>query len=229
LDSKNPLAELERNLQRLSRQGVLRTATIYFGVTTDPFFPFEAKFDASMRFLELFRKYTPGMLVVQTRSPLIVIALPVFKKLGAHACVSIGIETPLEESVRRYTPGLPRVSERLKTATALRRFGIQVNLQVSPVLPYGDWRNDASKFAELLAEHGDHVYVKSVTDGSDIIERKIRSTALAVNLARDRKFHWLRPDSANPLITALEAIAPEKLKAPERKHMQERQVRMFAA
>src|SRR5262249_31563161 len=60
LDRKNPLAELERNLQRLSKQGVLRSATIYFGVTTDPFFPFEAKFDASMRFLELFKKYTPG-------------------------------------------------------------------------------------------------------------------------------------------------------------------------
>ena len=152
-----------------------------------------------------------------------------FKKLGVHACVNLGIETPIEESVRRYTPGLPRVAERLKTATALRRFGIEVNLQVSPVLPYGDWRTDAPKFAELLAEHGDHVYVKSITDGTAAVERRIRSSALAVNLARDRKFHWLRPDSATPLITALEAIAPQKLAVPQRKHMQERQVRMFAA
>lgn len=144
LHKERPLYELERHLMRLSRQGILRSAIIYFGTTTDPFFPFEGKFDASMKFLELFRRYTPGMLHVQTRSPLIVLALPVFKALGKHVSVTIGLESCLEDSVQRYTPGLPRVEERLKTAAALRKFGIEVMLQVHPVLPYGDWRKDAS-------------------------------------------------------------------------------------
>ena len=229
LHKHNPLHELERNLMRLSSQGVLNRSTIYLGVSTDPFLPFAGKFDASMKFLDLFRRYTPGLLVVQTRSPLVVIALPVFKALGARAAVTIGIETNSDEIVQRYTPGLPRIEERLKTVTALRRFGVEVTLQVSPVLPYGDWRADARPFAELLANHADYVYVRSITDGTDRVERRIRSTTLAKKLAQDRKFHWLRPDTATPLITGIERIAPDKLRLPERKQLGTRQLKMFAA
>lgn len=229
LNKTNPLAELEKNLMRLSSQGVLRQATIYLGTTTDPFFPFEGKFDASMKFLELFTRYTPGMLVVQTRSPLIVIAMPVLRKLGHRAAVTIGVETCCEESVQRYTPGLPRIEERLKAATTLRRFNVEVTLQVNPVLPYGDWRSDAGAFAEVLAKHGDYVHVRSITDGTDRTERRVRATSIAKQLARDRKFHWLRPDSAQPLITALEQIAPDKLKIPARKQLGDRQLKIFAA
>ena len=229
LHKNNPLHELELSLMRLSRQGVLHRSSIYFGVTTDPFHPFEDKFDASMKFLRLFERYTPGMLIVQTRSPLIVLALPVFKHLGRHAAVTMGIETPSEEMAKLYTPGLPRIGERLRTVDALRKFGVEVTLQVSPVLPYGDWRKDASVFAQTLAEHGDYVYVRSITDGSEGIERKLRSSDTARRLARDRLFHYLRPDSANPLISALEEIAPEKLLPPTRGHLQARQMEFFAA
>ncbi len=229
LHRNNPLHELEKQLMRLSKQGILGKSTIYLGASTDPFFPFEGKFDASMKFLQLFLRYTPGMLIVQTRSPLIVIAMPVFKKLGKHAAVTFGIETPLEESVERYTPGLPRISERLRAVTALRRFGIEVTLQVNPVLPYGDWKGDARGFAELLVEHGDFLHVSPLSDGDEAGERRIRGTVLAKKLAEDRKFQWLRLDSANPLISQLEQIAPEKLKLPERAHMAEKQMKIFAA
>ena len=229
LHKKNPLHELERHLYRLSEQGTLRDAVIYLGTTTDPFFPFEGKFDASMRFLELFQRYTPGMLYVQTRSPLIVIAMPIFKKLGKHCAVTVGVETNQEEVVERYSPGLPRVTERLKTAQALRRFGIETNIQVAPVLPYGDWREDAPAFAKTLVEHADHLFIQSITDGSDSSERRIRATTLAKKLAEDRKFHWLRPDTANPLLNAIQELAPEKLERKERTHLSNKQVEMFAA
>ena len=227
LNKDNPFCELERHLMRLSSQGVLRSSVIYFGTTTDPFLPFQDKFDASMRFLELFKRYTPGLLVIQTRSPLIVIAMPVLSKLGKHCAVTFGIETCLEESVRRYTPALPRIEERLKTVTALRRFGIEVTLQASPILPYGDWKTDAPRFAEMLVEHGDYVYVRSITDGSDRVERKVRTTELAKKLAQDRKFHWLRPDTANMVITEIEKLAPQKLVVPKRSELTAKQVRLF--
>ena len=229
LHKQNPLIELEKHLMGLSRQGVLGSSCIILGTTTDPFYPFEGKFDASMRFLELFQRYTPGMLYVQTRSPLLVIALPVFKKLGSRCAITIGLETHQEDAVSRYTPGMPRISERLKTATALRRFGVEVNLQVSPVLPYGDWEEDADEFADVLIEHGNSIYVRSITDGSERCERKVRASALAKRLADDRKFHWLRPDSARPLIDAIERKAPEKLLLPERPQLKKKQVEMFAA
>lgn len=228
LNKQNPFCELERHLMRLSSQGVLRSACVYFGVTTDPFLPFEAKFDASMRFLELFKKYTPGLLVVQTRSPLLVIAMPVLTRLGCHCAVTLGLETNLEESARRYTSQLPRVEERLKMATALRRFGIEVNIQVAPVLPYGDWKADAGRFADTLVQHADGIHVRSITDGSERVERRLRTNVVAQKLAQDRKFHWLRPDSARVLLTEIEKRAPEKLILKDRPHLKDRQMPLFA-
>ncbi len=229
LNKEKPLHQLENYLMRLSSQGTLSSAHIYLGTTTDPFHPFDGKFEGSMKFLELFRRYRPGMLTVQTRSPLIVLALPVFAALGKHVSITIGVETCVEDSVRRYTPGLPRIEERLKTATALRRFGIEVNLQVAPVLPYGDWKKDAGDFAKLLADNGDHVFVLPFNNGMQDCQKRLRASEAAQRLAEDRKFHWLRPDAATPLISALEAIAPEKLAAPGRKQLSPKQLSIFAA
>lgn len=229
LKQQNPLHQLEHHLMRLSQQGILGRSTIYFGTFADPFHPFEGKFDASMRFLELFQRFTPGHLTIQTRSPLLVIALPVLKRLGKHVSVTIGVETCDEKAVLRYTPGLPRVEERLKTVTALRRFGIETNIQVSPALPYGDWRKDAAPFAKILVDHADHLHIKPFLDGSERQQRALRNHGTVVRLAEDRKFHWLRPDAATPLITEVEKLAPEKLKAPERPHLKDKQLAIFAA
>ena len=101
-----PLIDLERHLQRLSAQGDLRRTTVVFGVTTDPFHPFDEKFATSMKFLGLFERYVPGRLIIQTRSPLVVIGLPMLKKVRDTTYVSVGIETPLEEVARRKHTGL---------------------------------------------------------------------------------------------------------------------------
>ena len=155
--------------------------------------------------------------------------MPVLRRLARHAVVTIGLETCDDTSVRRYTPGLPKVGERLKAVTAMRHFGIEVTLQVNPVLPYGDWKADANNFAEILCKHGDYVNVSSITDGSEQTERRIRGSEIARNLARDRKFHYLRADSAEPLIKAIKSIAPQKLEMPKRSFLSDKQISIFAA
>jgi hypothetical protein len=224
LGSGEPLGDLERHLAKLSSRGELRRTTIVFGVTTDPFHPFDEKFAASMKFLELFERYAPGRLIVQTRSPLIVIGLPVLKQMRDHTFVQVGIETPLEVVRQRYTPDLPTVAERWKTVRALKRFGFKVGVQVGPILPYGDWRADAGAFAESLAAEADFVTVKSIADTT----RGARpSGALASKLAADRQFFWLRTDTRKPLAAALEAIAPDKLYHPAELKLPERQMVLF--
>jgi len=183
-----PLVDLERHLRRLSVRGELRRATVVFGVTTDPFHPFDEKFATSMKFLELFERYVPGRLIIQTRSPLIVIGLPMLKKVKETTYVSVGIETPLEEVARRYTPDLPTVEERWKTMRALRRFGLKVGAQVAPILPYGDWRNDAGRFAEKLCTEADYVTVRSMIQTCGIPRP---TTPVARKLASDRQFFKL--------------------------------------
>ena len=229
INRHSPAIELEKHLMKLSKAGLLGQSEIIFGNTTDPFYPFEGKFDASMKFLELFQRYTPGMLHIQTRSPLIVIAMPVLKRLGKRVAVTIGIETNKDEVISKLTPGLPRVEERLKAATALRRFGVEVTLQVAPVLPYGDWKKDAGEFADMLIEHGDYIYARPMVTGNLEDERRIRGTYVARTLSAQRQFHWLRPDAATPLITAIEERAPEKLMIPLRNQFEEKQLSIFAA
>lgn len=220
-----PLLDLERHLQRLSSRGELRRATVVFGVTTDPFHPFDEKFATSMKFLELFERYVPGRLVIQTRSPLVVIGLPMLKKVKETTYVSIGIESPLEEVRNRYTPDLPTVEERWKTVRALRRFGVRAGVQVAPVLPYGDWRKDARAFAEKLCEAADFVTVRSIIQVSGVARP---TTPLARKLAADRQFFWLRQDSQVPLINAVAEIDANKLFHPAGLMSVDPQLKLFA-
>lgn len=225
----NGLAELSEKLQSLSRRGLLGQCVITFGMFSDPFYPFEGKFDVSMKFLELFQQYRPGLLQIQTRSPLAVIAMPILKKLGDACTVTIGLETHREDLARRYTPELPRVEERLKMARALRNFGVPVQLQVGPVLPYGDWRKDAHEFAEVLREHADSITLSPLYDGTKESERLLRHLRAAKLIAEERAFYYLRQDAHLPLQLALEKIAPEKLSVPKAWKIEKRQLEIFAA
>ncbi|RMD84351.1 MAG: hypothetical protein D6808_07140 [Candidatus Dadabacteria bacterium] len=225
----DPLAELELYLMKLSEQGVLRKSHIIFGTFTDPFHPFDSKFDASMKFIEIFRRYTPGLLTIQTRSPLIVIALPILKKLKRRVSVTIAIETPDERVCRKLTPTLPQPEERFKVAKTLKKFGVEVTLQVAPVLPYGEWKKDAESFASKLIEHSDYIFLKPLCSGNTRLNRKSERSLIAKALAAERKYHWLRPDSAKPLHDAIVASAPEKLLPPERLQFAEKQLSIFAA
>lgn len=226
MNSNEPLADLERHLARLSSRGELRRSTVVFGVTTDPFHPFDEKFATSMKFLELFERYAPGKLVIQTRSPLIVIGLPVLKQVRNNTYVMIGLETPLEETRLRYTPDLPTVSERWKTVRALRRFGFKVGVQVAPILPYGDWRNDAAAFAEELANQADFISLQSIAESAGSARP---SGELARKLAADRQFFWLRADTKRPLQEALDRIAPEKMYHPVEHEILDPQMALFGA
>lgn len=224
--SGEPLADLERHLDRLSEKGELRRATVIFGVTTDPFHPFDEKFATSMKFLELFERYQPGRLVIQTRSPLVVIGIPMLKKARETTCVAIGIETPLEQISRRYTPDLPTVEERWKTVRALRRFGIRVGIQVSPILPYGDWRGSAKAFASELCENADFVSIRSIMQASGPGRA---NTPLARKLAQDRQFFWLRHDSHQPLVEAVQSVAEERLIHPATTAPADPQIQLFGS
>lgn len=222
--SGEPLADLERHLSRLSEKGDLRRSTVIFGVTTDPFHPFDEKFATSMKFLELFDRYQPGKLIIQTRSPLVVIGLPVLKKARENTCVTVGIETPLEQIHRRYTPDLPTIEERWKTVRALRRFGIRVGIQVAPILPYGDWRGSAKAFASELCENADFVSIRSIMQASGPGRT---NTPLARKLAQDRQFFWLRHDSHQPLVEAVQSIAQERLVHPAMMAPVDPQMKLF--
>ena len=155
--------------------------------------------------------------------------MPLLTALKGKVGVTIGIETNDEAMSRRYAPSLPRPAERIKAARSLRNFGVKVTVQAAPVLPYGDWKKSAVQFAEELIECSDYIYVRPLLDGSERENLSTRNTYVAKTLAEDRRFHWLRPDSANPVVTAIEVLAPQKLRLPDNASIGDRQLKMFAA
>ena len=222
------LGALEGRLALMSHKGELAQSMIFFGVDADPFHPFEARFDSSMKFLNLFERYSAGQLVLQTRSPLVVVAMPVLRKLGSRLTVTIPIETSSPEAVAKFTPHLPKISERLRVAAVLRKFGIKIRLQVAPLLPYGDIKKDAAVFAGMLISHGDYISVKPIVEGPDA-RSKGANSILANKLAAERNFVWLRPDSAKHLSQCLQVLAPKKLEMPVFSAPSPKQLSIFAA
>ena len=229
LFKENYAESLERQLSQLHKQGLLSSAVCYFGVTADPFFIFHKRFDVTMKCLELLEQYQPGFLVVQTRSPLVVSALPTLKFFGSRGVVAMPLETPLEQAVNRYTPGQPAISDRLLAVDGLRKQGVRVNLVASPALPYGDFYRDAWKFAEMLSEHADFITFGALAGGAPSDEAQLKTLPLARRLAADKQFRWLRPYSFRYLYYAVQSLAPEKLTVPAPLFPKTSQLSLFAA
>lgn len=229
LYKENYLESFEKHLSQLHKSGLLDSTVFYFGTTSDPFYALHKKFDVTMNCLELLERYKPALVVVQTRSPMVISALPILKMLGERAVVAINVETRLETSVQRYTPGQSRIAERLVAADGLRRQGIKVNLVVSPVLPYGDFYKDAWDFADMLAENADYVTFGSLSTGEVNEEAELKNLPLARRLEGDKQFRWLRPHSYRAVYYALKQVAPEKMELPHAMGEKKEQLSLFAA
>jgi DNA repair photolyase len=230
LYKENFAEALEFQLNQLRKQNLLGSTVIFFGMTNDPFLSFHKKFDVTMKCLEILEQHQPGLLVIQTRSPMVISALPSLKSFGARLAVAMSIETPSENAIARYTPGLPRVSERLLAIDGLRQQGILVNAVVSPVLPYGDFYRDAWSFAEMLVNHSDFVTFGSLTSGQQSEELQLRTLPIAKRLEADQNYRWLRPHSYRYLFYAVESLASEKLTLPVKKILpKSSQLSLFAA
>lgn len=227
LHRENYAAALEAQLSHLHKVGELNSMVCYFGSVTDPFLNLHKKFDVTMSCLDVLERYAPGLVVFQTRSPMVISILPALKALGSRAVVAIPIETHIEKSVQRYMPTKPRVAERIVAADGLRKQGVTVNLMASPVLPYGDYFRDAWDFADLLNRHADYITFGSLASGSENDEKALRIMPIAQKLVADKQFRYLRPYSYHVLYRAMQAIAPEKLLLPVKKPVNPSQLSLF--
>jgi DNA repair photolyase len=190
---------LRQELDAARRKGVFGKLRIFMSTATDPYQGPEARLQITRRLLETFAASGDfGLLVVQTRSPMIERDIDLLQQLGPSVAVSFTIETNRDEVRRQITPTSPSIERRLATLERLTGAGLRTQAAISPILPC-----DAEVFAQLIADRATRAVVDTLIDGDGAGGR--RSTELGMpELLRSLGYgDWLRGDAHVPLLEAL--------------------------
>ena len=138
---------LRQELEKAKRKGEFGRLRIFMSTATDPYQGAESRLKVTRGVLEVFADSGEfGLLVVQTRSPLVERDADLLTRLGHRVWLSFTVETNREDVRRQITPASPSIERRLLALERMKQAGIRVQAAISPVLPC-----DAEEFAELIA------------------------------------------------------------------------------
>jgi DNA repair photolyase len=130
-------------LRKTLRQGsdrhaaLIRGESITIGTATDPYQPAERRFRITRSILEVLAEH-PGLRIrLITKSPLVTRDIDVMKRILRHSSIHISVSliTVDRELARRIEPRAPTPEARLRGIRRLRDAGIDVGVNVMPILP----------------------------------------------------------------------------------------------
>lgn len=146
--------------------------TIFMSSVTDPYQGLERKWKLTRSCLEVLVEYQPKHLMIQTRAPLVQRDFDLIARLEANCWLSITLETDREDVRRKATPHCPSVAQRLDTLAQARQMGLNVQIAVSPCLPY----SSVEKFGSLLMNYANRIVVDSYVSGDGQSGRRTART-----------------------------------------------------
>ncbi|MBX2999443.1 MAG: radical SAM protein [Caldilineaceae bacterium] len=187
--------KLAVELARFEKRGTLDQVAIFMSSTTDPYQGAERRWGLTRACLEVLGERPPGLLVIQTRSPLVERDFDLIRTLGDRAWLSFTLETDLDEVRRTVTPHCPSVAQRLETLKVALAAGINVQVAVSPCLPF----SSVETFGALLLEHGDRVVVDTYASGDGGGGKRTAKTAIPAAYAAQNWGDWRAEDQAQAL------------------------------
>jgi DNA repair photolyase len=111
--------------------------TVVIGTATDPFQPAERVFRVTRGLLEVLAEHSGLRVVVITKSPLITRDVDLLARIAARSSftVHLSLITLDRELARRLEPRAPTPESRLRALARLSAAGIDVGINVMPVLP----------------------------------------------------------------------------------------------
>ena len=130
-------------LQKTLRTGsdrhlaLLAGESITIGTATDPYQPAERRFRITRRILEVIAEH-PGLECrIITKSPLVTRDIDVLKRINRYSRIDIHVSliTVDTDLARRLEPRAPTPEARLRAIRRLRDAGIDVGVNVMPILP----------------------------------------------------------------------------------------------
>lgn len=130
-------------LRRTLRHGsdkhlaLLKDETIVIGTATDPYQPAERRFRITRSCLEVLAEH-PGLSVtIITKSPLVTRDLDVLKRITRHSSLTVHLSliSTDRDLARKIEPRAPTPDARLRALARLSEAGLEVGINVMPVLP----------------------------------------------------------------------------------------------
>ncbi len=124
---------------------------VWLSGVSDPYQPVEEKFLLTRRCLEILVE-NGWPVVVQTKSPLALRDLDIFKK-GKNFEVGFSVATADEEVKRLFEPATPPIRERIRVLEKLHQAGVKTYAMIAPLLP------GAQYLPEILAGKVERVII----------------------------------------------------------------------
>ncbi len=187
--------KLRQELQRRAAKDTLATTAIFMSSATDPYQGLERQWRLSRACLDVLLEYPPGLLVVQTRSPLVADDFDRLLALGERCWLNFTLETDRDEVRQAVTPRCPSIAQRWQTLAQARAAGLNVQITVSPCLPY----SSVETFGDLLLAHGQRVIVDTYTSGDGQAGRRTAATAIPTLYAGLDWSDWRSEEEAHAL------------------------------
>lgn len=187
--------KLRSELTRLAAKGALATTAIFMSSATDPYQGAERHWRLSRACLEALIEQPPALLVLQTRSPLVEEDFDRIAALGNHCWLNITVETDRDEIRRAVTPLCPAIERRLLTCSRALAAGLQVQITVSPCLPY----STVEHFGALLLAHSNRVVVDTYSSGDGQQGKRTATTGIPSLYGAQGWGEWRSEDAATAL------------------------------
>jgi DNA repair photolyase len=130
-------ALLRRALRSPRRLAGLRAEGVVIGTATDPYQPAERRFRLTRGILEVLAEHGKLRVTIITKSPLITRDVDLLTQLSLRSRLSVHMSliTVDRDLARRLEPRAPTPDARLRAMARLRGHGIEVGVNVMPVLP----------------------------------------------------------------------------------------------
>jgi DNA repair photolyase len=198
----NAAEALRRDLAAIRDPASVR---VFMSSATDPYQPAERRLGITRSILEVFQTHPIGLLVVQTRSPVVERDLDLLAEMP-FAWLSMTVETDDDNVRHALTPTCPSIERRVAAMRRAHASGVKVQAAVSPTLPHS-----TEQFAALLESAADRVIVDTFFgDGAD--GRRTGHRPLPKRFAELGWGDWRDVTAAEQLFAVLrDRLGPERV------------------
>jgi DNA repair photolyase len=186
---------LAQELARFAEKDELNQLAVFMSSATDPYQGLERQWRLTRACLEVLIKYPPALLIVQTRSPLVQDDYYLLQQLGQRCWLNFTIETDLDAVRQAVTPRCPAIAKRWEAVQAALDHSLNVQLVVSPCLPY----SNVEAFGSLLLAHSQRVIVDTYISGDGTSGKRTAKTVIPMRYQDLGCDDWRAENTAHAL------------------------------